>query len=44
MASTGNPAWYAEQLAMVPAPFRVVRCPDLQEAVRALGRRLLDAG
>lgn len=43
VASTGNPLWYAEQLATVPAPFRVVGCPDLQDAVRSLGRRLLEA-
>ncbi|GAA3703543.1 WYL domain-containing protein [Nonomuraea antimicrobica] len=41
--STSNPAWYAEQLAMIPAPYRIVRCPELQEAARAIGRRLLAA-
>jgi predicted DNA-binding transcriptional regulator YafY len=41
--STSNPAWYAEQLARSPAPFRVVRCPELREAVRVLGQRLLAA-
>jgi predicted DNA-binding transcriptional regulator YafY len=42
--STSNPAWYAAQLAMIPAPFRIVRCPELQDAARALGQRLLAAG
>jgi predicted DNA-binding transcriptional regulator YafY len=42
--STSNPGWYAEQLATIPAPFRIVRCPELQEAARALGERLLAAG
>jgi predicted DNA-binding transcriptional regulator YafY len=42
--STGNPAWYAEQLALIPAPFTIVRCPEVQDAARALGQRLLAAG
>lgn len=41
--STGNPTWYAEQLAPVPAAYRVVGGPELREAVRALGQRLLTA-
>ncbi|MFJ7211499.1 helix-turn-helix transcriptional regulator [Amycolatopsis sp. NPDC098790] len=41
--STSNPAWYAEQLARSPAPFRIVRCPEVREAVRVLGQRLLAA-
>lgn len=41
--STGNPGWYAEQLAAVPAPYRIVRCPELQQSARALGERLLAA-
>jgi hypothetical protein len=36
--------WYAEQLAVIPAPFHVIGCPELQEATRALGQRLLAAG
>ncbi len=44
VGSTSNPTWYAEQLAVIPAPYRIVRCPELQEAARALGRRLLAAG
>jgi predicted DNA-binding transcriptional regulator YafY len=43
VGSTSNPVWYAEQLAAVPAPYRIVRCPELQEAARVLGRRLLQA-
>lgn len=43
VASTGNPAWYAEQLATVPAPFQVLGSTALREAVQALGRRLLAA-
>jgi len=41
--STGNPVWYAEQLAVIPAPYRIVRCPELRAAARALGQRLIDA-
>jgi predicted DNA-binding transcriptional regulator YafY len=44
VGSTSNPAWYAHQLAAIPAPYRIVRCPELQEAARVLGRRLLAAG
>jgi predicted DNA-binding transcriptional regulator YafY len=41
--STSNPWWYAEQLAAIPAPYRIVRCPQLRDAARALGERLLAA-
>jgi hypothetical protein len=43
VGSTNNPVWYAEQLAAIPAPYRIVRCPELQETARVLGRRLLEA-
>ena len=42
--STSNPAWYARQLTPIPAPYRIVRCPELAEAARVLGQRLLAAG
>jgi predicted DNA-binding transcriptional regulator YafY len=42
--STSNPVWYAEQLAAIPASYRIVGCPEIQEAARLLGRRLLAAG
>lgn len=41
--STGNPDWYAEQLTVIKAPYRIVRCPELQSAARVLGQRLIDA-
>ena len=44
VGSTSNPEWYAEQLVAIPAPYRIVRCAELQEAARVLGRRLLAAG
>ena len=42
--STSNPVWYAQQLAAIPAPYRIISGPELQDAARALGRRLLAAG
>ncbi|HEU4423787.1 MAG TPA: WYL domain-containing protein [Pilimelia sp.] len=44
VGSTSNPWWYAEQLAAIPAPYRIVKCPELQETARVLGQRLLAAG
>jgi predicted DNA-binding transcriptional regulator YafY len=44
LGSTSNPAWYAERLVTIPASFRIVRCPELQEAARVLGQRLTRAG
>jgi predicted DNA-binding transcriptional regulator YafY len=42
--TTGSPAWYAERLAAIPAPFQILGCAELREAARALGQRLLAAG
>jgi predicted DNA-binding transcriptional regulator YafY len=44
VGSTSNPRWYAEQLATIPVSYRIVRCPELQEAARVVGQRLLAAG
>ncbi|MGW0807831.1 helix-turn-helix transcriptional regulator [Nonomuraea sp. NPDC002799] len=44
VGSTSNPVWYAEQLATIPAAYRIVGCPAVRQAARALGRRLLAAG
>ena len=41
--STSNPAWYAEQLAAIPAAYRITRGPELHEAARVIGQRLLTA-
>jgi predicted DNA-binding transcriptional regulator YafY len=41
--STSNPSWYAEQLAVIPAPFRVIRDRELQHTTAELGRRMLAA-
>ncbi|MEV5556840.1 WYL domain-containing protein [Nonomuraea wenchangensis] len=43
VGSTNNPAWYAEELARLPVPYRIVKCPDLVRAARTLGERLLAA-
>lgn len=43
VGSTSNPRWYAEQLAAIPTSYRIVRCPELQQAARLVGRRLLAA-
>jgi len=40
LATTDDPDWYARQLATIPAPFRVMRSPELQRATAALGREL----
>jgi predicted DNA-binding transcriptional regulator YafY len=42
-ATTDEPDWYARQLAVIPAPFRVIGSPPLQRAVGALGQRLAQA-
>ena len=44
LGSTSDPGWYAEVLATIPAPFRVIHGPELRDAVRALGERLVAAG
>ncbi|MFI7064257.1 helix-turn-helix transcriptional regulator [Kribbella sp. NPDC050124] len=43
LASTDEPDWYAAQLTAIKAPYRILGSPELQEASRALGRRLLEA-
>ncbi len=43
VGSTSNPTWYAEQLAGLPASYRIVQCPELQYAARVIGQRLLAA-
>jgi predicted DNA-binding transcriptional regulator YafY len=43
VGSTSNPVWYAQQLTTIPAPYRIVGCPELQHSARVLGQRLLTA-
>jgi predicted DNA-binding transcriptional regulator YafY len=43
VASTGNPWWYAERLAVISSPYRIVGGPELRETARVVGQRLLTA-
>jgi predicted DNA-binding transcriptional regulator YafY len=43
VGTTSNPWWYAEQLAALPADFRIVGGPELRHTAGVLGRRLLAA-
>ena len=43
VGSTSNPAWYAQQLAGIPVPYRIVGSAEIREAARLLGERLLAA-
>jgi predicted DNA-binding transcriptional regulator YafY len=43
VGSTSNPYWYAEQLATLRAPYRIVGCSEIQQAARGIGERLLAA-
>jgi hypothetical protein len=43
VGSTSNPVWYAEQLAVIPAPYRIIQCPALRDAARGLAHRMLAA-
>jgi hypothetical protein len=43
VGSTSNPWWYAEQLAVIPAAYRIVGSPELRETTRIVGQRLLAA-
>ncbi|MCW2868412.1 MAG: hypothetical protein JWR20_2600 [Marmoricola sp.] len=38
--SPGNPWWYAEQLARLPVPFRVLGGPELVATTGAVAERL----
>jgi predicted DNA-binding transcriptional regulator YafY len=43
VASTSSPDWYAQQLAVIPVPYRITGGPELRDAARAIGRRLIAA-
>jgi predicted DNA-binding transcriptional regulator YafY len=43
VGSTSNPVWYAEQLAPIPASYRIVGGAEVQAAARQLGQRLIAA-
>lgn len=44
VGSTSNPTWYAEQLAVIPASYRILSGPEVRGAARVLGARLAAAG
>ena len=41
--TTGNPWWYAEQLVVLPVPYRIVGCAELRQTARVLGQRMVAA-
>jgi predicted DNA-binding transcriptional regulator YafY len=43
VGSTSNPWWYAEQLAAISSPYRIVGSTELRETARVVGQRLLTA-
>ena len=43
VGSTSNPTWYAEQLAVLPVPFRIVNGPELRAAAQQIAQRMADA-
>jgi predicted DNA-binding transcriptional regulator YafY len=43
IGTTGNPYWYAERLAALPASFTVIGGPEIKATVQRLGERLLAA-
>lgn len=43
VGSTSNPTWYAEQLAVLPVPFRIVGGPELRAAAQQLAQRMAAA-
>ena len=43
VGSTSNPTWYAEQLAVLPDPFRIVNGPELRAAAQQIAQRMADA-
>ncbi len=43
VGSTSNPWWYAEQLAGIPVPYRILGCPEMRHAADVVGRRMVAA-
>jgi predicted DNA-binding transcriptional regulator YafY len=43
VGSTSNPWWYAQQLAGIPAPYRIVGGDEIRHAAIGIARRMLDA-
>ena len=43
VGSTSNPRWYVEQLAAIPARYRILKGEELRRAARDVGERMLAA-
>jgi predicted DNA-binding transcriptional regulator YafY len=43
VGSTSAPSWYAEQLAVLPVPYRIVNGPELRTAARQIASRMAKA-
>jgi hypothetical protein len=43
VGSTSNPVWYVEQLAAIPAPYRILKGEELRKAAREVGERMVAA-
>ncbi len=43
VGSTSNPVWYAEQLATIPASYRILRGDEVRKEARRIAERLLAA-
>jgi predicted DNA-binding transcriptional regulator YafY len=43
VGSTSNPGWYVEQLAAIPARYRILKGEELRRAARDVGERMLAA-
>ncbi|MBO3743387.1 helix-turn-helix transcriptional regulator [Actinoplanes flavus] len=41
--STSNPGWYAQQLTVIPAGYRILDSPEIRDAARRIAERLLAA-
>ncbi|MBW6438704.1 WYL domain-containing protein [Actinoplanes hulinensis] len=41
--STSNPDWYAQQLTVIPADYRILDSPEIRDAARRIAERLLAA-
>jgi hypothetical protein len=40
VGSTSNPAWYAQQLAILPVPYRIRGGPELRAAAAEVAKRM----
>jgi predicted DNA-binding transcriptional regulator YafY len=43
LGTTSSPRWYAQQLAAIPLPYRIVGGPEVRDAARQVGLRMVAA-